>query len=87
MVDRMFGGSGPGGGGPPFNWNSLFTMSDISSKTQAHLTRVYTTLLASAASCVLGMYINATFMLTGFLLTILSIMVIAFLMYQVSNQR
>lgn len=43
------------------------------------------TLMTSAASCVLGMYINSTFLLTGFLFTILAIVAIGFLMYQVSN--
>jgi hypothetical protein len=81
MVDRMFGGSGGPGGRQPFNWNALFSMGDISPKTQQHLSQVYRTLMASAASCVLGMYINSAFVVTGFFITILAIVAMGYLMY------
>ena len=65
MVDR-FGGRGSNNGGP--NWNAIFNMSDISEKTQAHLSRVYLTLLSCVGSCVLGMYTNSTLIITGMIL-------------------
>ena len=50
--------------------NTIFSMKDVSDKTRSHLTRVYTTLATSAGTCALGMYLNATFMLQGFIFMI-----------------
>jgi len=61
------------------------TMGDISEKTRAHLTRVYSTLLTSTLSCVVGMYLNSTFMFTGFLMTLASIFGMIYFMYQVNS--
>jgi FtsH-binding integral membrane protein len=58
-------------------------MEDVSEKTKSHLTRVYTTLMMAAASCVIGMTINQTIMLTGILVTIGMIAAIAFFIYQI----
>ena len=82
MVERSGGGFGNGGkGNGGFNWNAMFNMSDISEKTRAHLTRVYATLFSSACSCVLGMWINSTFLMTGWLLTIAAIIGMVFFIY------
>ena len=95
-----FGGGGGGGmGGPPggnngnngwgggSNWdlNTIFSMKDVSDKTRAHLTRVYITLLNSAAACATGMYLNATFMMTGFLVMIGFMIAFAYCSYQIRN--
>ena len=69
MVESFFGGSSGGGGGQgsgdrrPWSFATICEMKDISEKTKAHLTRVYTTLLCGVGSCALGMYINSTIML------------------------
>ena len=55
------------GGNSNWNLNTIFSMKDVSEKTRAHLTRVYGTLLTTSGTCALGMYINATIMLQGFL--------------------
>lgn len=51
------------GQGNKWDLNTIFSMKDISEKTRAHLTRVYTTLLTTTGTCALGMYINSTFMI------------------------
>lgn len=82
MVERSgnYGGFGGFGGGGP-NWNALFSMGDITEKTRAHLSRVYFTLLISAVSCVLGMFMNSQFMMEGFVLTIVSICAIGYFIF------
>lgn len=42
--------------------------------------------MACAAVCALGMYVNATFIASGFLMNLLSIIVSVYLIYQVSNK-
>ena len=59
-----------GGGGGDWDINTIFSMKDISDKTRAHLTRVYTALLTASGTCALGMYVNATLMLGGFIFMI-----------------
>ena len=66
--------------------SSIFTFSDISDKTQAHLTKVYTMIMACSVVCALGMYVNGTVILSGFFMTILSIILSVYLMIQVSNR-
>ena len=65
------------------NWdmNTIFSMKDISPKTQAHLTRVYTALFGATASCAFGMYINTSIMLTGFLSMICYMLFMGFSIY------
>jgi FtsH-binding integral membrane protein len=75
----MFNSEGP-------SLKSVFTLSDISEKTQAHLTKVYTMILACSFVCALGMYVNATLILSGFFMTILSIILSVYLMVQVNNR-
>ena len=60
-------------GGKGGNWdlNTIFSMKDVSEKTRAHLTRVYGTLLTASGTCALGMYLNATIMMQGFMFMIL----------------
>ena len=77
MVERSFGGGnffggGGGGQGNSPNWNALFSMSDISEKTRAHLVRVYFTLFCSTCASIAGAYLNAQILMEGFILTILS---------------
>ena len=89
------GGTGGGGGNDPFrnffngggNWSlsTLFEMKDVSEKTRAHLTRVYTTLLTASGTCALGMYLNATFLLQGFLMMILYMIAMTYCIFQVRN--
>ena len=61
------GGGGRDGGRTPnnngwgnSNWsmNTIFKNTDISEKTQAHLFRVYTTLLTGTGVCAGGMWLN-----------------------------
>ena len=81
------GNNGNGGWGSGSNWNldTIFSMKDVSDKTRAHLTRVYTTLLTSAATCATGMYLNATFMMSGFLVMIGFMIAFAYCTYQIRN--
>ena len=67
----------------PFSFSTLFTFKDISEKTQQHLTRVYSLLLACSIVCALGMYVNATIVLSGFFLNLLSIILSIYLIYQI----
>ena len=81
MVERSFGNFGSGGNGGRGNspnWNSLFNMSDISEKTRTHLVAVYLQLLISTGSSVLGAYLNSTFLMEGFLYTIVSIVILGY---------
>lgn len=91
---RGGGGTGDdpnGGGWNPFNSNSkwdlgtILSSRDISAKTQAHLTRVYTSLLTSSGTCALGMYLNTSFMITGFLAMIGFMLAFAYCSYQIRN--
>ena len=65
------------------SFSSLFSFKDVSPKTQEHLTKVYTLLLTSAVVCALGMYVNATFILAGFLMQMLSLVGTIYLVYQI----
>ncbi len=65
---------------------SLFKFHDISEKTQQHLTKVYGMLMAMCFVCAFGMYVNQTFLLSGFFMTIISIFVSCYLIYQVVNR-
>lgn len=86
MVESFFGGSGGGGsgtGGSGQGWNlkTIFEMKDVSDKTRAHLTRVYTTLLMGVGTCATGMYINTYMVLQGFIMMILFMVGVTYLMY------
>ena len=88
-----FGGFGGGGGdwgkgggkgnNDGWDFNTLFSMKDISPETKKHLTRVYTTLLTSVGACATGMYLNSAIMLTGFMMTIIFFGVMCYGIYQV----
>jgi len=67
--------------------SALFTFKDISEKTQAHLTRVYSLLLVCTLVCAAGMKANATFVVSGFFLHLASIILSVYLVYQVANKR
>lgn len=67
-------------------FQTLFTFKDISDKTQAHLTKVYTTLMVCTLICATGMYINSAFFLSGFIMNILSVILSVYMMYQVMNK-
>lgn len=79
------GGSGGHGGRQPWNFNTIFSMKDISEKTRAHLTRVYTTLLLGVGSCAVGMYINTAILLQGFFMMLLFMIGLTYLIVQVKN--
>ena len=100
MVDMFGGGSGGGGGfgggnnpnrnngnnnGKDWDLNTIFSMKDVSDKTRSHLTRVYTTLATSAGTCAVGMYVNATFMLSGFIFMILFMIAFGYGVYQIRS--
>ena len=59
-----------GGNGGNWNLDTIFSMKDVSEKTRAHLSRVYGTLLTASGTCALGMYLNATIMMQGFIVMI-----------------
>ena len=73
------------GGGSNWDLQTIFSMKDVSEKTRAHLTRVYGTLLTGTGTCALGMYLNATFMIQGFLLMIGFMIGFAYCAMQVRN--
>jgi hypothetical protein len=64
----------------------MFSMKDISAKTQTHLTKVYTTLLGCVLACATGMWLNTSFFLNGFLMSLISIILSVYLIIQVSNR-
>ena len=68
-----------------FNLKALLSFKDISPKTQAHLTQVYTTIMACVLVCATGMYVNSSFLLQGFLWNLLSIISMVYLMYKISS--
>lgn len=74
-----------GGGGGEWDLNTIFSMKDVSDKTRAHLTRVYTCLLTATGTCALGMYTNATLMLGGFIFMILFMIAFAYGIYQIRS--
>ena len=88
-------GGGSGGGNNPFNnffeggnnWklSTIFEMKDVSEKTRAHLTRVYSTLLTATGTCALGMFLNATFVMEGFIMMMGFIGIMGYCIYQVNN--
>jgi FtsH-binding integral membrane protein len=73
--------------GSHIDWNALFSMKDISAKTQLHLTKVYSLLMACTLACAFGMWVNASFVLNGFLMVILSMVCSIYLIYRISNRR
>ena len=64
----------------------LFTFKNVSAKTQSHLTQVYTLLMTTALVCAMGMYVNSTFVVSGFFLNLLSVIGSIFLVYQTLNR-
>lgn len=67
-------------------FSSLFTLKDISAKTQTHLTKVYGTLMVCTFVCAFGMWVNASIIISGFFMTLLSIITSVYLIYQVQNR-
>ena len=67
--------------------STIFSFKDVSPKTQDHLTKVYTLLLTSAVVCALGMYVNATFIIDGFLKQMMAMIASMYLAYQTQNRR
>lgn len=55
---------------------AMFEMKDISPKTHLHLQKVYGNLMMCTGICVLGMYLNAYTILSGFVSTIISILLL-----------
>lgn len=66
--------------------NKLFDLSDISPKTQQHLSKVYANVFAMCLICATGMYINANYIATGFLSSMVSIAASLFLVCHVVNR-
>jgi Bax inhibitor 1 len=69
-----------------FDFSTLFSFKDISPKTQSHLTRVYTMLMACSLVCAFGMWVNTATFIHGFFMNLLSIILSVYLIYQVSNR-
>jgi len=67
--------------GQGIDFKSLFSFSDISEKTQAHLTKVYGLLLVCCMICASGMWLNAANIITGFFANVFSIILSVYLMY------
>ena len=74
-----------GGNGGNWNLDTIFSMKDVSEKTRAHLSRVYGTLLTASGTCALGMYLNATIMMQGFIVMIGFMIAFGYGSYQVRN--
>lgn len=68
-----------------FNFKALFSFSEISPKTQTHLTHVYTTIFACVLICASGMAVNSKFVLSGFLWNMASMICMGYLMYKISS--
>lgn len=66
--------------------SSIFSFKDISEKTQQHLSRVYGLVVVCSIVCSLGMYANATFLMSGFLLNLCSIILSVYLVAQIANK-
>ena len=64
---------------------AAFESKDISQKTQNHLSQVYFNLMACTAICTLGMYLNAATFLSGWVMTIVTIIGMAYMMYKITN--
>jgi hypothetical protein len=47
---------------------ALFSFDDISEKTQQHLTKVYSLLMVCTGVCAAGMFVNQSFVVSGFFL-------------------
>ena len=77
----------PQGQGLGARLKTVFSMSDISQKTQEHLTRVYTLLLTCTIVCALGMYVNQTFIVSGFFMNLASIALSIYFIFQVANRQ
>jgi hypothetical protein len=60
-------------------------MEDISPKTQTHLKKVYASLMTCTGVCALGMYMNAYTILSGFFVSIMIFVGMAYAMYKVTN--
>ena len=73
------------GNGSNWDLSTILSMKDVSDKTRAHLTRVYTSLLTTSGCCAIGMWINATIMLQGFIAMIGFMIAMGYGVYQVRN--
>jgi len=71
--------------GSDWDLSTILSMKDVSDKTRAHLTRVYTTLLTASGTCAVGMYMNATLMLSGFIFMILFMVAFGWGVYQIRS--
>jgi hypothetical protein len=65
---------------------TVFNFSHISEKTQSHLTKVYSFLICLSFICAFGMYMNATYIVSGFFLNLISIVLSIYLIFQVANK-
>lgn len=68
------------------NFSTLFSFKDISAKTQAHLTKVYTLLMVCTMVCAFGMWLNTSHIISGFFMSILSFALSIYLICQVANK-
>ena len=65
--------------------SAMFKTSDISEKTQRHLTTVYFNVTGCALICATAMWINAHTMFSGFFASMLVMIGMSYLAYKVSN--
>lgn len=62
-----------------FDFKTMFSFSDISDKTKTHLTKVYGTIMLCCLVSALGAFVNQTFVIGGFFLNILSLILSIYL--------
>jgi FtsH-binding integral membrane protein len=67
--------------------SALFSFKDISEKTQAHLTKVYTLLMVCVMVCAFGMWLNTAHIISGFFMQLLSFGLTIYLICQIANRR
>lgn len=65
--------------------SAMFKTSDISEKTQRHLTKVYFNVMGCALICAAAMWVNAHTVFTGFFSSILVMMGMGYLSYKISS--
>ena len=68
-------------GGRTSSLGSLFKFHDVSDKTKTHLTEVYTLLMVCCFICASGMYVNAAYIMSGFFMNVISIILSVYLIF------
>ena len=72
---------------PKSTLETIFSFKDVSDKTQQHLTKVYSLLLACVLSCAVGAYVNDAFFVTGFFMHLISFALTIYLVFQIHSSN